>query len=105
MLPYMSRQPHLKPIMRAILVDWLLDVGVLYHTLDSTLHLAVSCVDRFLQRRTITRDKFQLIGTAAMLIAMCVWLAACAAWRMLLTPPHLLSLLPLPFRVRDAKEA
>lgn len=55
--------------MRAILVDWLVDVHIKFKLLPETLFLTVNLIDRFLERVQITRQKLQLVGVAAMLIA------------------------------------
>ncbi|KAK6744785.1 hypothetical protein RB195_011482 [Necator americanus] len=66
---YMSRQDDINSEMRAILVDWLSDVVQEYKMHQETLHLAVSLVDRTLSRFRTNRDRLQLIGTTAMMIA------------------------------------
>ncbi|KAL5205621.1 hypothetical protein ABZP36_033830 [Zizania latifolia] len=55
--------------MRAILVDWLVEVAEEYKLVADTLYLAVSYVDRFLSAYPLRRHKLQLLGVAAMLIA------------------------------------
>lgn len=66
---YMSRQDDINPEMRCILVDWLSDVVQEYKMHQETLHLAVALVDRTLSRFRTNRERLQLIGTAAMMIA------------------------------------
>ncbi|GJM95330.1 hypothetical protein PR202_ga12050 [Eleusine coracana subsp. coracana] len=55
--------------MRAILVDWLVEVAEEYKLLADTLYLAIYYIDRFLSVNALGRDKLQLLGVAAMLIA------------------------------------
>ncbi|KAL6847009.1 hypothetical protein ACP4OV_022862 [Aristida adscensionis] len=55
--------------MRSILVDWLVEVAEEYKLVADTLYLAVSYIDRFLSANPLSRDKLQLLGVAAMLIA------------------------------------
>ncbi|PWA23298.1 hypothetical protein CCH79_00018910 [Gambusia affinis] len=68
--------------MRAILVDWLIQVHSRFQLLQETLYLTVAVLDRFLQvsrtgtrtssrRRVqpVSRRKLQLVGVAAMLVA------------------------------------
>ncbi|XP_062209164.1 cyclin-A3-1-like isoform X2 [Phragmites australis] len=62
-------QKDISPNMRAILVDWLVEVAGEFKLQAETLYLAVSYVDRFLTRDIITRDKLQLLGVAALLVA------------------------------------
>ncbi|XP_037439608.1 cyclin-A3-2-like [Triticum dicoccoides] len=55
--------------MRAILIDWLVEVAEEYKLVADTLYLTVSYVDRFLSANPLGRNKLQLLGVAAMLIA------------------------------------
>ncbi|KAF0887707.1 hypothetical protein E2562_002400 [Oryza meyeriana var. granulata] len=55
--------------MRAILVDWLVEVAEEYKLVADTLYLAVSYLDRFLSAHPLRRNRLQLLGVAAMLIA------------------------------------
>ncbi|KAF8692301.1 hypothetical protein HU200_039910 [Digitaria exilis] len=55
--------------MRTILVDWLVEVAEEYKLVADTLYLAISYIDRFLSYNVLGRDKLQLLGVAAMLIA------------------------------------
>ncbi|KAM7324718.1 hypothetical protein ACRRTK_017032 [Alexandromys fortis] len=66
---YMKKQPDITNSMRAILVDWLVEVGEEYKLPNETLHLAVNYIDRFLSSMSVSRGKLQLVGTAAMLLA------------------------------------
>ncbi|OBS70108.1 hypothetical protein A6R68_01347, partial [Neotoma lepida] len=66
---YMKKQPDITNSMRAILVDWLVEVGEEYKLQNETLHLAVNYIDRFLSSMSVLRGKLQLVGTAAMLLA------------------------------------
>ncbi|XP_040067803.1 G2/mitotic-specific cyclin-A-like [Ixodes scapularis] len=66
---YMSEQPDITSSMRAILVDWLVDVAEEFRLLPETLFLGVSYVDRFLSAMSVIRNKLRLVGTAALYIA------------------------------------
>lgn len=66
---YMKKQPDITYSMRAILVDWLVEVAEEYRLHSETLYLAVSFIDRFLSYMSVVRAKLQLVGTAAMFIA------------------------------------
>ncbi|XP_043529963.1 cyclin-A2-like [Chiloscyllium plagiosum] len=66
---YMKKQPDITSSMRAILVDWLVEVGEEYKLQNETLYLAVNYIDRFLSSMSVLRGKLQLVGTAAMLLA------------------------------------
>jgi cyclin A len=66
---YMRKQPDITHGMRAILVDWLVEVAEEYKLHSQTLYLAVSYIDRFLSKMSVLRNKLQLVGTASMLVA------------------------------------
>ena len=55
--------------MRAILVDWLVDVHLKFKLLSETLFLTVNIIDRYLTLKQVQRSKLQLIGVSAMLIS------------------------------------
>lgn len=66
---YMRKQTDITHSMRAILVDWLVEVTEEYRLETETLYLAVSYIDRFLSYMAVVRAKLQLVGTTAMFIA------------------------------------
>lgn len=66
---YMSIQKHITEKMRAILVDWLVEVHRMFKLLPETLFLAVAMIDRYLSLKQISQDTLQLVGITAMLIA------------------------------------
>ena len=55
--------------MRAILIDWLVEVAEEYRLVPETLHLAVNYIDRFLSVVPVARSKLQLVGVTCMLVA------------------------------------
>lgn len=65
---YMTRQRDINARMREILVDWLVEVHLKFKLEQETLFLTVNLIDRFLERREVTRNKLQLVGCAAMLL-------------------------------------
>ncbi|KAJ0963837.1 hypothetical protein J5N97_028959 [Dioscorea zingiberensis] len=66
---YMSDQFDINERMRAILIDWLIEVHYKFDLMDETLYLTVNIIDRFLARQTVVRKKLQLVGVTAMLLA------------------------------------
>jgi len=67
---YMTRiQTDVNEKMRTILVDWLVDVHLKFKLLPETLFLAVEIIDRFLDKKVVSRQKLQLVGVVAMLLA------------------------------------
>lgn len=55
--------------MRAILIDWLVDIHWKFKLVPDTLYLTVNLIDRFIERKPVSREKLQLVGSAAMYIA------------------------------------
>lgn len=55
--------------MRAILVDWLVQVHAKFRLLQETLYMCVAVMDRFLQVQPVSRKKLQLVGITALLVA------------------------------------
>jgi hypothetical protein len=70
---YLRGQDVITPKMRSVLVDWLIGVHLQFHLLQETLYTTIAIIDRFMQAEighgTVTREKLQLVGVAAMLIA------------------------------------
>ena len=66
---YMARQAEVNEKMRAILVDWLVEVHLKFKLMPETLFLTVNLIDRYLARAPVTRKKLQLVGVTAMLVA------------------------------------
>ncbi|XP_027948775.1 G2/mitotic-specific cyclin-B3 isoform X4 [Eumetopias jubatus] len=66
---YMNRQTDISSCMRAILVDWLVEVQMTFEMSHETLYLAVKLVDHYLMEVVCKRDKLQLLGSTAFLIA------------------------------------
>ena len=66
---YMSKQTDVNEKMRAILIDWLVEVHLKFKLMVETLYLTVNLIDRFLEKEPITRNKLQLVGVTAMFLA------------------------------------
>ena len=66
---YIKSQADINEKMRAILIDWLIEVHLKFKLLPETLFLTVSLIDRYLEKQKIMRQKLQLVGVTAMLIA------------------------------------
>ena len=59
----LARHPCLQPRMRAILLDWLIEVCEVYRLHRETFYLAVDFIDRYLGTTTnIPKTRVQLIG-------------------------------------------
>lgn len=66
---YLKKQVDINDNMRAILIDWLVEVAEEYKLLPQTLYLTVNYIDRFLSYMSVLRGKLQLVGAACMLVA------------------------------------
>lgn len=66
---YMTRQPHISKWMRALLVDWMVEIQESFELNHETLYLAVKIVDIYLSKMEIQKDSLQLLGAAALFIA------------------------------------
>lgn len=66
---YMRKQVDVNASMRAILVDWLVEVSEEYKLTPQTLFLTINYIDRFLSCMSVLRGKLQLVGAACMLVA------------------------------------
>uniref|UniRef100_A0A2C9WL48 B-like cyclin n=1 Tax=Manihot esculenta TaxID=3983 RepID=A0A2C9WL48_MANES len=66
---YMEQQFDINEKMRAILIDWLIEVHDKFELMNETLFLTVNLIDRFLSQQTVVRKKLQLVGLVALLLA------------------------------------
>ena len=66
---YMQSQIDITEAMRKLLVSWMIDVSMEFQLMSETTFLSVMIVDQFLQQRKVPRDRLQLLGIAAMLLA------------------------------------
>lgn len=56
--------------MRAILLDWIMEVCEVYHLRRSTYHLAVDYVDRYLSiKPNVPKTQLQLLGVTCLFVA------------------------------------
>ena len=54
---YMKRQPHVNENVRAILVDWLINVHAKFKLLPETLYITINLVDRYLSIQQIEKEE------------------------------------------------
>ncbi|KAF5843420.1 B type mitotic cyclin [Dunaliella salina] len=59
---YMKQQADINEKMRAILIDWLVEVHLKFKLMPETLFLTVNLIDRFLALKPVTRRNLQLLG-------------------------------------------
>jgi len=62
-------QKEVTTIMRAILVDWIVEVAEEYKLLSDTIFLSVSYIDRVLSINPVSKPRLQLLGISSMFIA------------------------------------
>ncbi|XP_063283813.1 G2/mitotic-specific cyclin-B1-like isoform X1 [Pelobates fuscus] len=55
--------------MRAILIDWLVQVQMKFRLLQETMFMTVGIIDRFLQESPVPKSQLQLVGVTAMFLA------------------------------------
>ncbi|TSK31505.1 G1/S-specific cyclin-E2 [Bagarius yarrelli] len=66
----LERHPRLQPKMRAVLLDWLMEVSEAYRLHRQTFYLAQDFFDRFMLTQDDTeKERLQLIGITALFIA------------------------------------
>ncbi|CAJ2642528.1 unnamed protein product [Trifolium pratense] len=66
---YTDSQPEINEKMRAILIDWLVDVHTKFELSPEALYLTINIVDRFLAVKLVPRRELHLVGISAMLMA------------------------------------
>uniref|UniRef100_A0A8C4SCA5 Cyclin B3 n=1 Tax=Erpetoichthys calabaricus TaxID=27687 RepID=A0A8C4SCA5_ERPCA len=66
---YINKQQDLNKEMRAILVDWMVEVQENFELNHETLYLSVKLVDHYLSEVICMRESLQLIGSTSMLLA------------------------------------
>nr|XP_040582521.1 G1/S-specific cyclin-E-like [Lepeophtheirus salmonis]XP_040582522.1 G1/S-specific cyclin-E-like [Lepeophtheirus salmonis] len=65
----LNRHPSFRPRMRAILLDWLIEVCEVYRLHRETFYLAVDFIDRYLSiTQDMPKNKLQLIGVSCLFI-------------------------------------
>ena len=65
----MHQQKSLTTSMRAILVDWLVEVQENFELNHETLYLAVKLVDLYVSKKEIAKEILQLVGAVSLFIA------------------------------------
>jgi hypothetical protein len=65
----MTVQTQVNERMRAILVDWLVEVHFKFKLVPDTLYLTVYLIDKYLEVAQVSRQELQLVGVTALLLA------------------------------------
>ncbi|XP_055984588.1 G2/mitotic-specific cyclin-B3 [Sorex fumeus] len=66
---YMPGQADISSDLRAILVDWLVELQVTFEMSHETLYLAVKLIDLYLMEVICRKEKLQLLGSTAFFVA------------------------------------
>merc|ERR1711997_888725 len=66
---YMRKQNEITEVMRAILVDWLVEVQESFELNHETLYTAVKMMDLYMSKVLVPKEELQLVGATACLIA------------------------------------
>ena len=66
---YIGLQQEITEAMRAILVDWLVEVQESFELNHETLYTAVKMTDLYLSKKQVRKEELQLVGATACLIA------------------------------------
>ena len=66
---YMNNQKYINEQMRAILIDWIIEVHFHFKLNEETLFQTIWIIDTYLTYQIIPRNKLQLLGITSLLIA------------------------------------
>lgn len=66
---YMDQQQEIQWSMRAVLIDWVVQVHARFNLLPETLFLTINYIDRFLSCKIVSLGKLQLVGATALFVA------------------------------------
>lgn len=65
----LTRQNEVTESMRAILLDWIVDIHLKFKMFPQTLFIVAAIVDRYLSVKMVRKEELQLLGSAALLVA------------------------------------
>lgn len=68
-ISFLNRHPEITEKMRAILIDWLVDVHGKYQLNSDVIFRTVSIMDRFIEKGVVARNELQLVGITALWIS------------------------------------
>ncbi|CAD8123361.1 unnamed protein product [Paramecium sonneborni] len=66
---YLTEQSEINQLMRAILLDWMMEVAMEFRLKRQTFHLSIFYLDSFLSKKQANKQNLQLIGLTSLLIA------------------------------------
>lgn len=65
----MKKQTELTPRHRAIVVNWLVVLQEMFGLNHEVLYSAVDLIDLYLMKNNLSKDKFQVLASAALLLS------------------------------------
>ena len=65
----LTNQPEIKRLMRAVLINWLLEVSSMFSLKARTIFLCGNLLDRYLLSQQVNRSELQLLGVTCLYIA------------------------------------
>ena len=65
----LNEESEISPEMRAMVVDWLLEVHQIFHFQEKCLFTTIQIIDKYLSKININIDQFQLLALTALNIA------------------------------------
>ncbi|KAJ4976473.1 hypothetical protein NE237_001579 [Protea cynaroides] len=66
---YMMLQKEITPVLRGIVINWLIEVHLKFELMQETMFLMVALLDRFLSKVIIEKKELQLVGLTSLLLA------------------------------------
>ncbi|CAG9336289.1 unnamed protein product [Blepharisma stoltei] len=66
---YMKLQPEINQKLRAVLIDWIVSAHKRFKLLPETLFLSVTIIDKYLEKRAVTRQQLQLVGVTSLYLS------------------------------------
>ena len=66
---FLKNQNEINSNIRSILIDWIIDVHLKFKLKEETLYMIIFIIDKYLSIEIISKNKFQLLGIASILIA------------------------------------
>ena len=66
---YLSGQTELTEVMRATVLDWLVEVHLKFKMFPQTWYIVVALIDQYLSKKPVSKHRLQLVATAALFTA------------------------------------
>ncbi len=65
----MAWQSDINPVMREMLVSWMIEISPALNLKKQTLYLAVFILDKYSHCRYVSKDRYQLLGISCLFVA------------------------------------